>query len=225
MDNYNSMSKASTTASAAAATHGHFIQIRDFSSSSNSPLSRMSEVPEMRRVFQKLDENNDGMICTRDLFQFMTRLGFHLSEEEAAAMLQSVDTNRDGRVDFEEFLSLHMSKCVEEATTFSSDSLPAESTVDDDEEDEDTLLEAFRVFDKNEDGIITAHELQTVLLDLGFPEGRSLKSCEKMIQNVDIDGNGAVDIKEFKLLMRSKCLFWRNLPPLVSEIPMNWSIK
>ncbi|KAG6546302.1 hypothetical protein Mapa_012343 [Marchantia paleacea] len=200
------MSKSSTSASPTIATHGHLIQIRDASSSSNSSFSSMSDVPEMRRVFQKLDENNDGMICTQDLFQFMTRLGFNLSEEEAVAMLQSVDTNRDGRVDFDEFLSLHMSNCDEEATSFSSDSLPG-STLDEDEEEEDTLLEAFRVFDKNEDGIITAHELQTVLLDLGFPEGRSLKSCEKMIQNVDIDGNGAVDIKEFKLLMRSKCLF------------------
>ncbi|OAE23888.1 hypothetical protein AXG93_1948s1020 [Marchantia polymorpha subsp. ruderalis] len=130
-----------------------------------------SDPEEMRRVFQRFDENTDDRICAKDLRQFMGRLGFHMSEEEAASMLASVDHNGDGSVDFDEFFSLYMS-LVEQQT----------------EDEEETLLEAFQVFDKNADGFITAQELQTVLLDLGMPEGKSLKNCEKMIRSVDADG-------------------------------------
>ncbi|KAG6555457.1 hypothetical protein Mapa_002688 [Marchantia paleacea] len=152
--------------------------------------SAKSDPEEMRRVFQRFDENTDDRICAKDLRQFMGRLGFHMSEEEAASMLASVDHNGDGSVDFDEFFSLYMS-LVEQQT-----------------EDEDkTLLEAFQVFDKNADGFITAQELQTVLLDLGMPEGKSLKNCEKMIRSVDADGNGEIDITEFKQMMRSTMCF------------------
>ncbi|KAG6546512.1 hypothetical protein Mapa_012061 [Marchantia paleacea] len=154
---------------------------------------------EMRRVFQKFDENNDGLICAQDLHRFMSRLGFQMSQDEAVSMLESVDSNGDGRVDFQEFLSLYRSLCDEDAAT--SD---AEKHTEDEDE---TLLEAFRVFDKNADGYITAEELQTVLLDLGLPEGRSLKNCERMIQSVDVDGNGEIDIREFKEMMSSKYIY------------------
>lgn len=153
---------------------------------------------EMKRVFEKVDENNDGLICAQDLLRFMTRLGFQLSQDEAVSMLESVDSNGDGRVDFQEFLSLYRSLCDGDAAT------PSPSL--DDEEDE-TLLEAFRVFDKNMDGFITAEELQTVLLDLGLPEGKSLKNCERMIQSVDVDGNGEIDLREFKEMMSSNYIY------------------
>ncbi|OAE26761.1 hypothetical protein AXG93_1129s1100 [Marchantia polymorpha subsp. ruderalis] len=119
-------------------------------------------------------------------------------KDEAVSMLESVDSNGDGRVDFQEFLSLYRSLCDGDAAT------PSPSL--DDEEDE-TLLEAFRVFDKNMDGFITAEELQTVLLDLGLPEGKSLKNCERMIQSVDVDGNGEIDLREFKEMMSSNYIY------------------
>ncbi|PTQ39343.1 hypothetical protein MARPO_0045s0020 [Marchantia polymorpha] len=180
------------------------------------------DVSEMRTVFEKFDENHDGLICSEDLRSFMSRLGFQMSEDEARLMLDSVDHNRDGRVDFEQFLSLYRALCDGEsmastsasASTSTSSYASAYSPTSDMEvekhcvyEEDSTLLEAFRVFDKNQDGVITAQELQSVLLDLGMPEGRSLRNCEKMIETVDADGNGVIDISEFKQMMNSSYAF------------------
>ncbi|KAL2620001.1 hypothetical protein R1flu_000206 [Riccia fluitans] len=154
------------------------------------------DMEEMRRVFQKFDENNDGLICCKDLFQFMKRLGYDLSEGEAVSMLATVDSNGDGCVDFEEFFALYRSLCDEEANSSGVETRP--------EDDDEALLEAFRIFDKDANGFITAEELQIVLLDLGLPEGKSLKNCQRMIESVDVDGNGEIDIKEFKEMMMSK---------------------
>ncbi|KAL3681849.1 hypothetical protein R1sor_024805 [Riccia sorocarpa] len=163
------------------------------------------------------------------LRRFMSRLGYHLTQNEAQNMLENVDGNQDGRIDFSEFLSLYRSLCDREETTTSSitaASIPTsyastayastptskfEISMEVERmpgfEDDSTLLEAFRVFDKNQDGVITPEELQSVLLDLGMPEGRSLRSCEQMIESVDADGNGVIDISEFRQLMTTSLAF------------------
>ncbi|KAL2620016.1 hypothetical protein R1flu_000221 [Riccia fluitans] len=148
--------------------------------------------PELRRMFSAIDENQDGLICVDDLRRFMGRLGQELSEEDAVSMLATVDHDRDGSVGFEEFCTLYESL---------DSCLAGRKKVDDEEDDE--LKEAFRLYDTNNDGYISCQELQAVLLALGLTEGKSLKSCEHMIRVVDMDGNGQVDIKEFKQMMSS----------------------
>ncbi|KAL2620017.1 hypothetical protein R1flu_000222 [Riccia fluitans] len=150
------------------------------------------QFPELRRMFSAIDENQDGLICVDDLRRFMGRLGQELSEEDAVSMLATVDHDRDGSVGFEEFCTLYGAL----------DSCSAGRTEVDDEENTE-LKEAFRLYDTNNDGYISCQELQAVLLALGLPEGKSLKNCEHMIRVVDLDGNGQVDIKEFKQMMSS----------------------
>ena len=56
---------------------------------------------------------------------------------------------------------------------------------------EDELLSAFRVFDKNDDGYITAAELTKVLTSLGeeMPE----KQVQDLIREADTNGDGMID--------------------------------
>ncbi|BBN15549.1 calcium-binding protein CML [Marchantia polymorpha subsp. ruderalis] len=168
---------------------------KGFDAKSIPPLENM----ELKRVFQKFDENQDDMICAGDLRRYMSRLGLEVSEEEAVEMLKTVDHDGDGKVGFEEFCTLYRS--LDEGGDG-----PGKLEVADADEDEESLLEAFKVFDKNNDGYITCQELQSVLLALGLQEGQSLRSCERMIQGVDLDGNGEVDIMEFRQMMSSDIL-------------------
>lgn len=164
---------------------------------------------EMRRVFDLLDENKDGVICPEELQQFTKRLGFEFSEEKAKDMVRTVDKNSDDCVNFEEFLPLY--SCLRGARDedhatgdyANSHNCPTLGGKVYDSAEEETLLQAFFVFDENRDGLISALELQQVLVKLGMPEGRSLMSCQKMIERVDADGNGQVDFFEFKEMMCS----------------------
>ncbi|KAH0715202.1 hypothetical protein KY284_008107 [Solanum tuberosum] len=88
--------------------------------------------------------------------------------------------NGDGYVDIDEFGALYK-------TIFT-------------DEDED-MQEAFNMFDQNGDGFITVDELKSVLGSLRLKQGGNVEDCRKMINNVDVDGDGRVDFMEFKKMM------------------------
>ena len=59
--------------------------------------------------------------------------------------------------------------------------------------------EAFSLFDKDGDGIITTKELGTVMRSLG--QNPTEAELQDMINEVDADGNGTIDFPEFLSLM------------------------
>ena len=61
---------------------------------------------------------------------------------------------------------------------------------------------AFELFDKDRDGKITTKELGTVMRNLG--QNPSESELTEMIAEVDLDGNGTIDFKEFLGLMVRK---------------------
>ncbi|XP_052805416.1 calmodulin-like isoform X2 [Mya arenaria] len=64
--------------------------------------------------------------------------------------------------------------------------------------------EAFSLFDKDGDGMITTQELGTVLKSLcQKPTDNELKD---MINEVDLDGNGTIDFDEFLAMMTNKMI-------------------
>ncbi|OMO81214.1 Calcium-binding EF-hand [Corchorus capsularis] len=69
--------------------------------------------------------------------------------------------------------------------------------------EEGELKEAFDVFDKDKDGLISVEELGSVLCSLGLKEGNKMEDCKAMIRKVDMDGDGMVNFDEFKKMMKS----------------------
>ncbi|KAJ6908607.1 calmodulin-like protein 3 [Populus alba x Populus x berolinensis] len=98
-------------------------------------------------------------------------------------MIEKIDVNGDGCVDIDEFGELY------------------QSLMDEKDEEED-MREAFNVFDQNGDGFITVDELRSVLASLGLKQGRTFEDCKRMIMKVDVDGDGMVDYREFKKMMK-----------------------
>nr|GEY38407.1 calmodulin-like protein 3 [Tanacetum cinerariifolium] len=95
-----------------------------------------------------------------------------------------IDVNKDGFVDMEEFGELYQ-------------------TILGERDEEEDMREAFNVFDQNRDGFITVEELRSVLSSLGLRQGRSIEECRLMIKKVDEDGDGMVNYKEFKQMMKA----------------------
>ncbi|KAG5114839.1 hypothetical protein JHK82_038108 [Glycine max] len=141
------------------------------------------EAQELKRVFQMFDRNGDGRITKKELNDSLENLGIFISDKDLSQMIQRIDVNGDGCVDMDEFGELYQ-------------------TIMDERDNEEDMREAFNVFDQNADGFITVDELRTVLSSLGLKQGRTVQDCKAMISKVDVDGDGMVDYKEFKQMMK-----------------------
>lgn len=138
---------------------------------------------ELKRIFQLFDRNGDGRISLKELSDSLENLGILIPDKDLAQMIERIDMNGDGCIDVDEFGDLY------------------ESIMEEPDEEED-MREAFNVFDQNRDGFITVEELGTVLASLGLKQGRTLDECKKMIMKVDVDGDGMVNYKEFRQMMK-----------------------
>ncbi|MBA0861205.1 hypothetical protein Goshw_025607, partial [Gossypium schwendimanii] len=98
-------------------------------------------------------------------------------------MIEKINVNGDNYVDIDEFGALYQ-------------------TIMDDRVEEDDIKEAFKVFDQNGDRFITNEELRTILASFGLKQGRTIQDCKKMIKKVDVDGDGMVNFKEFKQMVK-----------------------
>ena len=104
-------------------------------------------------------------------------------------MIEEVDTDGNGTIDFPEFLSM-MARKMQDTDT------------------EEEIREAFKVFDKDGNGFISAAELRHVMTTLG--EKLSEDEVEEMIREADVDGDGQINYDEFvKLMISSK--YWHYL--------------
>ncbi|XP_031251490.1 calmodulin-like [Pistacia vera] len=66
-------------------------------------------------------------------------------------------------------------------------------------EAEEELREAFKVFDKDQDGYICPNELRHGMLNLG--EKLTDEEVEQMVREADLDGDGQVNYEEFVRMM------------------------
>ncbi|XP_038848896.1 calcium-binding protein 2-like [Salvelinus namaycush] len=67
----------------------------------------MIGVKELRDAFKEFDANSDGQISIMELREAMKKLmGEQLTNREIDEILRDVDLNRDGLVDFEEFVRM-----------------------------------------------------------------------------------------------------------------------
>ena len=137
-------------------------------------------------MFQMFDKDGDGRITQKELNDSFKNLGIIIPETELSQMIEKIDVNGDGCVDVEEFGELYKSIMAQ----------------GEDEVGDEDMKEAFNVFDQNGDGFITVDELKTVLSSLGLKQGKTLEECRKMIMQVDVDGDGRVNYKEFRQMMK-----------------------
>lgn len=151
----------------------------------------------LRRIFDIFDKNNDSVITVEELGQALGLLGLQTDPAQLDSMVKSyIQAGNDG-LRFEDFEALHRS--LDDAFFGLADE-PAQV---DDKQEENDLSEAFKVFDEDGDGYISAKELQVVLEKLGLQEGQELGRVEMMISSVDKNHDGRVDFFEFKDMMRT----------------------
>ncbi|KAL1808075.1 hypothetical protein DCAR_0727476 [Daucus carota subsp. sativus] len=175
---------------------------RSLSSSSKSNSFKLRSPSlnsvRLRRIFDMFDKSSDGMLTADELSQALSILGLDADPSEIDSMISSYVKPGNQGLTFEDFEALHQSL----NNAFFADG-QEDAPVSEEESQESDLSEAFKVFDEDGDGFISAKELQVVLGKLGFPESRELARVEMMISSVDRNKDGRVDFFEFKDMMRN----------------------
>ncbi|XP_043725588.1 probable calcium-binding protein CML23 [Telopea speciosissima] len=145
----------------------------------------LDNMEEIRKVFKRFDANGDDKLSSTELGNVLNALGSETSPDEIKRMMVEIDTDGDGFIDLQEFADFHRGV----------NNGDARSTADGIRE----LKDAFNLFDRDKNGLISVTELHMILKNLG--ENCSLHDCSKMISSVDADGDSNVNFEEFKKMM------------------------
>merc|ERR1712071_529692 len=132
------------------------------------------QLAEYKEVFMLFDKDQDGVLSFTELGTAMKALGQRPSEKNLLKMVRSVSEDKlYDTIEFNEFLQM-MSKQEEEEINM------------------DTLVEAFKFFDKDHDGFLTTDELRKIM-----KERMTKKDLEAMVKEADGDNGGFINCKEF----------------------------
>ena len=139
------------------------------------------QIIEFREAFQAFDKDGNGSITTKELGTVMRSLGQNLSEAEIKEVIDEVDEDKNGTIDFQEFLSLMARKM---------------KIID----KEDELIDAFKVLDLNGNGKISKYELRYIILST--ESGFTGNDVDELLKITEIDEDGNIDLHDFiKTLM------------------------
>lgn len=152
---------------------------------SKQPDLTADQRDELKAAFTMFDKDGDGAISIQELSAVLQSLGQQCpTEDELQLLMNSVDTDQNGVIDFEEFVLLMNAMLTEPI------------------DHEAEMLQVFRVFDKDGDGFISEGELRLAMMNLG--ERMSDAELREMIAAADTDGNGQIDYAEFVAMMQAK---------------------
>jgi len=139
------------------------------------------EVEAYKDAFSIFDKDGDGTISTSELAEAMKSLGQNPSDGEIQDMINEVDVDQSGTVDFDEFLKMMTTET---------------KGVDFEQE----MRSAFDVFDKDGSGTISPEEIFKLMTSLG--ENLSEDDIKSMVKEVDKNGDGSIDYEEFVSFIR-----------------------
>ena len=102
------------------------------------------QLTEYREAFGMFDKNGDGTITINELGTVMKSLGTNPTNAELQDIINEVDADGNGKLEFDEFCNL-MARQMKDANQ------------------EEELKERFKLFDRDGNGVIDRDELRTVM--------------------------------------------------------------
>lgn len=148
------------------------------------------ELSDLKDQFDAIDVDKNGSISLEEMRQALAKdLPWKLKESRVLEILQAIDSNTDGLVDFTEFVAatLHVHQLEEH----------------DSDKWQNRSQAAFEKFDLDKDGFITPEELR---MHTGLRG-----SIDPLLEEADIDKDGKISLPEFRRLLRTASIGSRNV--------------
>lgn len=139
------------------------------------------EVEDIKESFKKMDTDNDGIVSIEELKSGLRKFGSQLAEAEVQMLIETVDTNGKGTLDYGEFVavSLHLQRMA----------------------NDEHLRKAFSYFDRDGNGYIERDELRDALMEDGADDCTDV--ANDIFQEVDTDKDGRISYDEFAAMMKT----------------------
>ena len=145
------------------------------------------ELAEFREIFKLVDRDGSGTITKEELAELMETLGIDATQEEVDMMISEIDTDDNGSIDFDEFVSV-MSRRVD--ATYSSTQ----------------VKDAFKLFTSTgsqaQSGRISTEALLRALTTYGTDK-LTQEQAEDLIKQLEPDENGMINYEEYVDMMMS----------------------
>nr|XP_010934207.1 calcium-dependent protein kinase 18 [Elaeis guineensis]XP_029123194.1 calcium-dependent protein kinase 18 [Elaeis guineensis] len=149
------------------------------------------ELAALHDQFDAIDVDKNGAISLEEMRHALEKdRPWRLKGPHVLEILQAIDSNTDGLVDFSEFVAatMHVHQLVEHDT----------------EKWQTVSQSAFDKFDVDGDGYITPEELQ---MRTGLRG-----SMDPLLEEADIDKDGKISLDEFRRLLKTASMSSRNVP-------------
>jgi len=137
----------------------------------------------LRKIFDSFDNQKTGSISTSTVDTIFHVMGIKVTQAALQKIIEAVDTDGSGELEFEEFCELAAQFLIEE----------------DAEQMQKELKEAFRLYDKEGNGYITTATLRDILHELD--DKLTPDDLDGIIDEIDEDGSGTIDFDEFMTMM------------------------
>ena len=150
-------------------------------------VTKMSkeELAEFREIFDLVDKDKGGSISRDELGELMDTLGIRASKEEIDLMINEIDEDNNGEIDFEEFVAV-MSRKVNANYTSAE------------------VKSAFKAFEMDcSSGYVTIDSLRKALMSYGT-EKLSLQQANDLLSQLEQDSQGRVNYIDYVNMMMGK---------------------
>jgi len=141
---------------------------------------RLPTYADVMDVFQEIDSDGSGLLDIHEIKQITVRLGQPLPDDKIKSIFESMDTNRDGKVNAKEFIEWF----DKEETKEGIKSYFHQKT-----------LQIFKELDTDNSGFLDRKEIEMATIQLG--EDFSDKKLDAIFTQMDTNKDGKVQLNEF----------------------------
>ena len=151
-----------------------------------------TEVDNAMKLFLVFEQGESGVLSFNEFNEAIREIGLDPSSDQVKRLFNRVDSDGNGRIDFEEFLKLFLLVNKGKKKKDNDEEIDERPEFD---EERRKSLKLMKIFDTDGDGMLSISEWQNVLSRMGMK--CSSKEAKALFRNVDSNGDGKVDLDEF----------------------------
>jgi len=138
------------------------------------------EIASLSEIFNRLDVNGDGEVSFEEFKNGLQSLNTKAASE-VKQIFNKLDADQNGSISYTEFIAATMTQSMYLK--------------------EEKIFQAFKMFDKDGNGKITAEEIKSVLGADDAYKDVEPGYFEKLVKECDLNGDGVIDYQEFITLL------------------------